>query len=120
MKLRIRDNSIRFRLTQQEVQTLKNKQIVESNTKITNQNFIYAIKRIESDEIKASFNNNRIEVTIPNFLANHWIDSEDVGLFNEQDELKIIIEKDFSCLKPREGEDDSDTYKNPNSETMVC
>ena len=28
-------------------------------------------------------------------------------------EPKILIEKDWSCLKPREGEDDSDAYPHP-------
>ncbi len=32
---------------------------------------------------------------------------------DDGDSLKILVEKDFACLAPREGEDESDMYPHP-------
>ena len=68
MKLRIRDNSIRLRLTRAEVM--------------------------------------------------QWAASEQVSIaadetLDDGESLKILVEKDFACLAPREGEDESDRYPHP-------
>ncbi|MGH8167708.1 MAG: DUF7009 family protein [Woeseiaceae bacterium] len=36
------------------------------------------------------------------------------------DELSILVEKDFACLAPREGEDDSDKFPNPLEGKATC
>ena len=32
---------------------------------------------------------------------------------DDGDSLKILVEKDFACLAPREGEDETDMYPHP-------
>ena len=32
--------------------------------------------------------------------------------------FRILVEKDFTCIEPRDGEDQSDLYPNPKSETI--
>jgi hypothetical protein len=34
--------------------------------------------------------------------------------------LRILVEKDFACLAPREGEDESDMFPNPLSGKETC
>jgi hypothetical protein len=34
--------------------------------------------------------------------------------------LKILVEKDFACLAPREGEDESDMFPHPKAATDGC
>ncbi len=128
MKLRIRDNSIRFRLTRSEVAQLQESYIVEARTCFTfgvNQTLFYQLEAsIEESEIKASFQNNTISVRIPRAEAIAWAKSETIALLAEQadSKLKILIEKDFACLKPRQNEveDESDMYPHPNAASGHC
>ena len=54
-----------------------------------------------------------------------WATTEQVSVECEQvlddgDKLGILVEKDFACLAPREGEDESDMYAHPNAEGDGC
>lgn len=78
--------------------------------------------RIESSavlaEISADFEDAVVRVSIPRGLAVSWSGSELVGLSGEQSlpdgaVLKILVEKDFACLQPVNGEDQSDAFPNP-------
>ena len=46
-----------------------------------------------------------------------WAAGNDVSLHGEQPlehgVLRILVEKDFTCVEPRDGEDQSDLYPNP-------
>ena len=51
-----------------------------------------------------------------------WAMTEQVSIRGEQplvegEKLAILIEKNFACLAPREGEDESDMYLHPQSES---
>lgn len=64
--------------------------------------------------------NNVLTVRVPPMDVNQWAESERVSIRSEQDLgngelLHILIEKDFACLAPREGEDETDMYPNPNA-----
>jgi hypothetical protein len=59
-----------------------------------------------------------VEVRVPEKSARQWANSNEVGLSALQplsagDELRILVEKDFACLAPREDEDESDNFENP-------
>ncbi len=118
MKLRIRGNSIRLRLTQAEVQTLAEKGRVEDAIAFTpGSRLVYAIAF--GDALAARLDGARVEVTLPAAQAREWASSTRVGLEGEQpvgggEPLRILVEKDFACLHPRKGEDDRDAYPNPN------
>jgi hypothetical protein len=115
MKLRIRGNSIRLRLTKTEVADLSDKGSVEEKTDFGNGICLfYSIISSDSTEtVKADFTNNRLEIILPEKVANDWANSETVGLSAIQNNLKLLIEKDFSCLVPRTNDDDSDTFSHP-------
>ena len=121
MKLRLRNNSIRFRLTQSEVARLAEDGTVEEAINfgpLPTEALTYVLSAsADSDAIKAEFNGERIEVFIPKTAVDLWSSTDQVGIEAVQNidngKLQILIEKDFRCLEPRTGGDDEDTFPNP-------
>ena len=117
MKLRIRGNSIRIRLTQPEVETFRADETIEESVSFSDQSeskFYYALNKTSKDVLLASFVGGKITVSVPRKSAAQWVDSEEIAIEGTAGELKILIEKDFACLTPRKGEDESDKFPNPN------
>lgn len=118
MKIRIKGNSVRFRLTQSEVKTLSEKGQVKAQTHFGKTTFAYQVslnERIKT--IRASFSNNVIEIEVPKGWGEDWYESQTVGLDHTQrlengEELYLLLEKDFTCLDAT-SEDQSDNYPNP-------
>lgn len=113
MKLRIKGNSIRFRLTKSEVENFSAKGIVEECVHFSHQNFSYALEKSSQQNLFTSFVSGKLTVFIPQDIANQWVDTEQVSLEGTDGEVQILIEKDFACLKPRAGEDESDNFPHP-------
>jgi hypothetical protein len=122
MKLRIRENSVRLRLTKTEVAEFAATGLIENQTDFGNgQIFIYALSSSDSvQHLAATFADGRIEIMVPNAAAECWANSEEVGISGETESLKIQIEKDFACLSVREGEDESDAFPHPREKEMSC
>lgn len=117
MKLRIKDNSIRLRLSQTEVQNLMNKGEVISTTHFGHRQLYYELTA-NGTEFTAQFVNDRISVNVPSSVADQWASSEEVGMATtislpENNQLQVLIEKDFQCLIDRPNEDESNLYQNP-------
>ena len=99
MKIRIKDNSIRLRLTQSEVDLLSKQGKVEKKTYFTAQNtLIYAIESTDVTEMKATFANGKITVFVPKNDAQTWVNTEQVGMeclspIGNNVHLKILVEK---------------------------
>ena len=126
MKIRIRGNSIRLRLTQGEVELLSSGQPIKESTRFSLVRTLeYAVQPWHLNIIEATFENHGLTVSVPADMIAQWADSNDEGIYGEQKNgtdtsLKIAIEKDFACLKPRDGEDESDHFPNPESGTSKC
>jgi hypothetical protein len=118
MKLRIKGNSIRLRLSKPEVEKLSTEGIVEEQTSFADHSFIYAVKKeTNRTNITAEFNNNQLTVYIPENLTGDWPVNEVVSLDNRLADgtlpaLYILVEKDFKCIDNSSG-DQSDNYENP-------
>jgi hypothetical protein len=114
MKLRIRGNSIRLRVTQSEVGKIKTTGLVEEKTDFPNgEDFIYQISIAQTGNLSASFSNGKIEILLPQEIADNWADSDEVGIYGADGNIQIAIEKDFKCLTPRQGDEDTDTFPHP-------
>jgi hypothetical protein len=115
MKLRIRGNSIRLRLTQSEVAKLIEQGSVKETTDFGNgQVFVYTIAvSSKLETVTADFQNGQINIFIPQTVAETWANGEEVGITAAQTPLKLLIEKDFNCLIPRNTEEDADTFPHP-------
>lgn len=122
MKLRIRGNSIRLRLTQSEVEAINKIGLVEEKTEFPNgQNFVYSLSvAVNLKEISADFSNGKMQILLPKEIAENWANSEEVGVSGEIDSIKIMLEKDFKCLTPRAGDEDTDTFPHPKEGTHDC
>ena len=125
MKLRIRDKSVRLRLTQTEVDALRQEGLVSARTDFPGgREFRYEIESSPASVMPAAFlSDNVLTVRLPETSVLAWATSEQLSIKGEQllDEgeyLTILVEKDFSCLAPREGEDESDIYPQPQAESQ--
>ncbi|MEQ6122164.1 hypothetical protein [Reichenbachiella sp. MALMAid0571] len=118
MKLRILNNSIRLRLSQLEIETLKSEKRVSGKTSFNTSDFVYSLIINSSEEdISTGFENGHLKVMISKSLGDTWINTELVGFENkDQGSLRIVIEKDFQCLHKRPGEDDTNSFPNPLAE----
>lgn len=116
MKLRIKGNSIRFRLTKSEVEHFATKGIIQDAIHFSPQNFSYALEKSSAPNLSATFGNGKINVFVPIEIADQWVNSEQVSLEGNDGDLRILIEKDFVCLNPRKDEDENDNFPHPNRE----
>ncbi|MGI9272650.1 MAG: DUF7009 family protein [Woeseiaceae bacterium] len=124
MKLRIRDNSIRLRLARGEVDTLRDAGLVAARTGFPGgREFQYIVESSPASvNPGAFFSDSIVTVRLPETTVLAWANSEQVSIVGEQrlddgEPLTILVEKDFACLAPREGEDESDMYPHPNSDS---
>lgn len=130
MKLRIRGDSLRFRLTQSEVKLIARGLAVTEKTHFSkNQTLTYTLEpSAAAKEPEALFLDNHIRVLIPQGISQSWATTEQVEIqfmqkpSADSDPLFLLIEKDFACLKPRKNEleDESDMFTNPNEAHGKC
>jgi hypothetical protein len=123
MKLRIHANSIRFRITQSEMATLGAGGRLENSVQFgpaPSELLTYAVEvSSQCSEVRTSYSEGVIRVTIPANLARTLESPDQVGIEHVQPiakgaPLKIILEKDFHCSHPRPDENESDNFPNPN------
>jgi hypothetical protein len=74
---------------------------------------------------EAHISNNVLTVRIPEAEILSWANSEEVSISASQildggDQLSILVEKDFACLAPRDGEDETDMYPHPEAGKQDC
>jgi hypothetical protein len=122
MKVRIKGNSIRYRLTQSEVKTLAESGFLAESTQFgpdPEQTFTYVLESIaDLDHLSASFDGHVIKFFVPSDWALDWHESDRIG-FEQTLEvapgvaLYLLLEKDFTCLE-KTSEDQSDNYPHPN------
>ena len=114
MKLRIKGDTLRLRLTRGEVERLATSGELEEKMHLAGGVFSYAVRSGSENEICAQLLDTRLTVVLPDSLIQSWAQSEQVSLLGQDGPLKILVEKDFACLQPREGEDDADAFPHPN------
>ncbi len=127
MKLRIRDNSVRLRLMKGEVTRLRDEGLVAATTSFPGgHDFRYVLESTPASVRPAAFlSGSVITVRLPETMVLAWADSEQVSiaddlLLDDGEHLSILVEKDFACLAPRDGEDESDMYPHPEADGGSC
>ncbi|HVW15513.1 MAG TPA: hypothetical protein VHB54_16895 [Mucilaginibacter sp.] len=115
MKVRIKGNSLRYRLSMPDVARFGRDGYIEEAVDFGKSRLIYALQKSTAEKLEAEFTDNRIVVFMPQSWADEWIETDVVG-FEQKGPLYILIEKDFQCLD-NVSEDQSDNYPNPN---LVC
>jgi hypothetical protein len=116
MKIRIRGNSIRYRLDKKDIATLQEQQQIVEVTTIGASALLFIIKAADKVDIKLEANS--VYLFLPHAQLDQWINTEQVGFEHhvanaDSSELYILVEKDFKCLTERT-EDESNAFDNPN------
>ena len=116
MKIRIKGNTLRIRLTQSEIEDLKKIGNVKECTEFPAGNtFSYQV--VESNKFECSFKENMVTVGLDSAHIQEWANSDQVSIggdlnLEKDTKLSILVEKDFKCLTERP-EDESDMFPNP-------
>lgn len=122
MKIRIKGNSVRYRLTRPEVERFSREGFLEEKTVFPSATFTYILKAKPGiSDLQADMSDQTITLYFPDSEKEQWYKSERVGYKNTiptagGESLFLLLEKDFACLDNVE-EDQSDNYPNPNA---VC
>ena len=116
MKLRVKNNSLRLRLTQSEIARFNDSGRVEEAIEFgiePHQRFVYRLESApEIATMQAMIENNLITILVPKQQADDWTQTTQTGIETELNigggkTLRLLIEEDFACLEPRAGEDDA-------------
>lgn len=122
MKLRIRGNSIRLRLVQSEVAALREGRAVEERVALEPAALVYSIERARGPRVTARFEVEgavaRLVIEVPDAILSDFCDTDRVGFDTQDGALKILVEKDWQCLAPRDEDDPNDAYPHPRQKTQ--
>ena len=119
MKLRIKGDSLRLRLSQGEMRALAERGEVEDRVTFPGGAALRYRLRVDRSisEISSSYESNLIDIIVPASLSERWCGTDLVTLSGGQPlpagQLRIVLEKDWACLAPREGEDETDNFPHP-------
>jgi hypothetical protein len=117
MKIRIRGNSIRYRLDKNDVELMETTGKVESSTHIGAGILHFCIRSREIEEAAIKLEGSSVHLSVPAAQIKNWIEPDQVGFDisipnTDGSVVTILVEKDFKCLTER-GEDDSHGFDNP-------
>lgn len=119
MKIRIKGNAVRYRLTKKDVAALSDNGVIEESTQFPTGRFYYALKvKADINALEAEFSGERITLFVPASFVLGWVNNDVVGCdahmqLSATDSLYLLLEKDFACLDETH-EDQQDMYENPN------
>ena len=115
MKLRFRNNSVRLRLNQREVEKIAagsplEEQVAFPEGKV----FSYILETVPGAEPDISFKHGVIRVCAPDPTIKAWATSESIGIYFEfpvsDSILKVAIEKDLECTDGPAAERDPNAF----------
>jgi hypothetical protein len=123
MKLRIKGDSLRVRVSRSEVTRLLAGDCLEETVHFTPEahaKLTYALQKEPTlSRPTVQYTETRVAILLPGDQANAWGTTDQVGIAEDISlgnlgSLAILIEKDFACLD-RSLEDNEDTFPNPNA-----
>ena len=117
MKIRIKGNSLRYRLTKSDMYRLSHEGYLEDKTDFGDKQLVYVIQKTNDKELSAFFNENVICLQLPGKMINELDSTDRIGFEGKQGDLYLLVEKDFTCLDNVD-EDQSDNYPNPLAEKL--
>jgi hypothetical protein len=121
MKLRINQQSIRLRLSQNDIANLR----LNSTVSVPlfwgmeeDDLLVYKLSIIEEGVSQVKIKAEEINVMVLKNAIENWLKNDAVVSFEcsfptRSQPLKVLIERDFKCLTPRK-EDEGDLFENPN------
>jgi hypothetical protein len=118
VKIRILDDAVRLRLERDEVDAIRLGKSVEASTHFADAQVLrYCLRADDVAKVQCTFRDNRLSVILPVRIATHWANDETaVSIRGEHGPTSVLVEKDFECLDPRAGEDQSNRFRNPKAD----
>lgn len=122
MKLRIKGNTLRLRISQSELAQLIESGSVEDTIRFApapDAKLTYALHVVSmAPDISVEYLAQRVTVVLSSQAAGRWATSDAVGIYGSSDtgagSLDLIVEKDFACLDTDQPLDE-DAFPNPNA-----
>ena len=120
MKLRIRGQSVRFRLSPNDIDALGRGETVKETLSFgAEASFVYGLVPADISHVAVEAGGAGLLVLCPRPMVTTRVETDEVGFERTisgpgSSGLTVLVEKDFQCLIPR-GEDDGNTFPNPNA-----
>ncbi len=126
MKLRIKGNSLRLRISPADLKKLLGTGHIEETVRFApgdDAELTYALELSErATTVITRYQPQRVTVILPSPDAHAWADSDQVGVYGSAPAgdvpLEITVEKDFACLDKADP-DNYDAFPNP-KQGAVC
>lgn len=126
MKLRIKGNSLRLRVSRSELATLIQSGTIEDTIHFAvalDAKLTYVLRHAPAvSSLHVEYLPQQVAVVLSTEAAEGWAASDQVGIYGSSETnagpLEIVVEKDFACLDGANPLDD-DAFPNPNAES-VC
>jgi hypothetical protein len=126
MKLRIKGNSLRLRISQSEMATLIESGIIEDTiyfSRAEDAKLTYTLQHSPAGpDIRVEYLPQRVTVVLSTQSAMQWASGNEVGVYGSSETcngpLQLLVEKDFACLDG-DNPHDEDAFPNPNAGS-VC
>jgi|SRR3954447_587905 len=126
MKLRIKGNSLRLRITPSELNRLLETGRIEETISFAsddNARLTYALEHnSQASRLTLRYSPHEVTVIISSTDVRAWAGAHDLGLYGEvmtsNGSLNLAVEKDLGCLDKSDAEN-ADTFPNPRHGT-VC
>lgn len=117
MKLRIKGDSVRLRVSPSEVaRLLQGIRIEEAVHFAPDATLVYSLEPSSAEEISARYTGGEIAILVPASKIHDWGRGSEVGIYAQTgthaSPLEVVIEKDFACLDKSE-EENQDTFPHP-------
>jgi hypothetical protein len=121
MKLRIKGNSLRLRVSRSELAHFQAGGRIEETIHFTaapEATLTYALESaLKPSPVSVRYGSREVTVILSRDRARIWGAQSEVGVYTTLDmgaagSLEVVVEKDFACLD-RGDEDNSDTFANP-------
>ena len=127
MKLRIKGDSLRLRISRSEMERLVAVGRIEETvhfTAVAGESFTYALEHAaEALGVSVRYEPGSVAVIVPTESVLRWTDESQVGIYesvalDSKRNLDLILEKDFACSDGSDA-DNVDTFTNP-AEAAAC
>ena len=121
MKLRIKGNSLRLRVSRSELARFQAGQRIEETIHFTaapDATLTYALESASNPPpVTVRYGSREVTVVLSQDQARIWGAQSEIGVYTTLDmgpagSLEVAVEKDFACLD-RSDEDNGDTFANP-------
>jgi hypothetical protein len=120
MKLRIRGDSLRLRISPSEVVRLLETGRIEETVHFgvaPDAKLSYALEHsADADGISIRYQSGKVTLVVSTRAAKAWSEGAEVGMYGKADagsaRVELAVEKDFACLDKSDAEN-VDTFPNP-------